>query len=90
MEDISNEYLGNLDESGTYVRSVLKNSPASKAGVLPGDIILSIAGLQIKNSKHFLKTVADLEPFSHTKLQLKRSEKIIEVGISIIERPIFN
>ena len=88
--NFSNEYSENLEEFGTYVRSVLKNSPASKAGVLPGDIILSIAGLQIKNSKHFLKTVADLEPFSHTKLKLKRSEKIIEVEISIVERPIFN
>ena len=47
----------------------------------PGDVILSIADLQIKNSKHFLKTVADLEPFSHTKLKLKRGEEIIEVNI---------
>ena len=88
--DISNEYSGKVGEFDTYVRSVLKNSPAYRAGVLPGDIILSIADLQIKNSKHFLKTVANLEPFSHTKLKLKRGEEIIEVGISIVERPIFN
>ena len=88
--DISNEYSGNVEESDTYVRYVLKNSPAYKAGVRPGDVIVSIADLQIKNSKHFLKTVADLEPFSRTKLKLKRGEEIIEIGISIVERPIFN
>ena len=88
--DFSNQYSENLDEFGTYVRSVLENSPASKAGVLPGDIIVSIAGLKIKNSKHFLKTVANLEPFSHTKLKLKRREKTIQVRILIVERPIFN
>ena len=89
--DISNEYSGNVGEfDTTYVRYVLKNSPAYKAGVRPGDVIVSIADLQIKNSKHFLKTVADLEPFSQTKLKLKRGEKIIEVRISIVERPIFN
>ena len=88
--DISNEYSGKIGEFDTYVRSVLKNSPADRAGVHPGDIILAIADLQIKNSKHFLKTVADLEPFSRTKLKLKRGEEIIEMGISIIERPIFN
>ncbi len=57
--DISNEYSGKIGEFDTYVRSVLKNSPADRAGVRPGDIILSIADLQIKNSKHFLKTVAE-------------------------------
>ena len=88
--DISNEYSGKIGEFDTYVRSVLKNSPADRAGVHPGDIILSIADLQIKNSKHFLKTVANLEPFSQTKLKLKRGEETIEVGISIAERPIFN
>ena len=88
--DISNEYSGKIGEFDTYVRSVLKNSPADRAGVHPGDIILSIAELQIKNSKHFLKTVANLEPFSQTKLKLKRGEETIEVGISIAERPIFN
>ena len=61
--DISNEYSGNVEEfDTTYVRYVLKNSPAYKAGVRPGDVIVSIADLQIKNSKHFLKTVADLDP----------------------------
>ena len=88
--DIQNEYSGKIGEFDTYVRSVLKNSPADIAGVHPGDIILSIADLQIKNSKHFLKTVANLEPFSKTKLKLKRGEETIEVGISIAERPIFN
>jgi len=34
--------------------------------------------------------VANLEPFSREKLILKRGEQIIEVGISIVERPIFN
>ena len=88
--DISNEYSGKIGEFDTYVRSVLKNSPADRAGVHPGDIILAIADLKIKNSKHFLKTVANLEPFSQTKLKLKRGEETIEVGISIAERPIFN
>ena len=88
--DISNEYSGKVGESNTYVRSVLKNSPAYRAGVRPGDIILSIANLQIKNSKHFLKTVANLDPFSLTKLKLKRGEETVEVVISIAERPIFN
>ena len=88
--DFSNEYSGKVGKSDTYVRSVLKNSPAYRVGVRPGDIILSIANLQIKNSKHFLKTVANLKPLSKTKLILKRGEEIIEVGISIVERPIFN
>ena len=44
--------LSEGEELDTYVRSVLENSPAYRVGVRPGDIILSIAGLQIKNSKH--------------------------------------
>ena len=80
---------GKEGEFDTYVRSVLKNSPAYKAGVRPGDIILSIADLQINNSKHFLKTVTDLKPFSNTKLILKRGEETIELGVSIVERPLF-
>ncbi|MDA9689242.1 trypsin-like peptidase domain-containing protein [Betaproteobacteria bacterium] len=88
--DISSEYLGKEGEFYTYVRSVLTNSPAYRAGVRPGDIILAIGGLRIRNSKHFLKTVANLKPFSKTNLKLRRGEGTIEVRISIVERPIFN
>ena len=90
LGDISTEFFVEREEFSAYVRSVLKNTPADHADVRPGDIILSIADLKIKNSKHFLTTVSRLEPSSKTNLKLKRGEKIIDMQISVAERPKLN
>ncbi len=90
LGDVSIEFSDYAGRSNAYVRYVVKNSPADRADVRPGDIILSLADLKIKNSKHFMAIVSNLEPSLQTNMKLKRGNKIIGVQISIAERPIFN
>ncbi len=52
------EGLGLKDTKGALVASVVPASPAAKAGVLPGDVILSAAGQNIDELKQLPKTIA--------------------------------
>lgn len=47
-------YLGirfGEDETGVIIKEIIKNSPAEKAGILPGDLVLEIAGKPVKDTR---------------------------------------
>ena len=73
--------------SGLMVMSVLENSPAAQAGILAGDIILSVDG----NSTHRFRKIARYfgsESIGRkTDLRLIRSGAVITVNTTITERP---
>jgi len=73
--------------SGLMVMSVLENSPAAQAGILAGDIILSVDG----NSTHRFRKIARYfgsESIGRkTNLRLIRSGAVITVNTTITERP---
>lgn len=41
-------------ESGAFVASVEENGPAAKAGILPNDIITSLAGKRVSTSEELI------------------------------------
>ena len=49
----------NGDFDGAHVTSVIRNSPAAEAGLLPGDIITRINGNAIKDSKELVDIIND-------------------------------
>jgi S1-C subfamily serine protease len=57
---------------GIYVKSVSMNSPAMRAGIQPGDVIVSINQKEITQFKDYLNTIADLEIGTTINLTIKR------------------
>ncbi len=47
------DYLGLSDTEGILVSSVFRNSPASKGGLQPGDVIRKVNGEEIKDTEDF-------------------------------------
>lgn len=57
---------------GALVYNVYRGSPASEAGILPGDIITHVGGRRIRNSNELLRAVTGLDPGVRTHFELKR------------------
>jgi len=57
---------------GIYVKSVSMNSPAMKAGIQSGDVIMAINEKEITKFKDYLNTIAELESGDTINLTVKR------------------
>ena len=75
-----------LDKAaGALVGSVEKGSPADKAGIEPGDVILKFQGKEISKSAELPPLVADLPPGTKAELQLWRNGKSKNVSVNLGE-----
>lgn len=72
---------------GVIITGVLQNAPAAKAGIVPGDIIVSIAGKPVHNVSELLSSVAMLKPGSNEKFGIIRKENMLEIVVSAGTRP---
>jgi len=75
------ESLGMDQASGALVAKVLPNTPAKKAGILPGDVIIEVNGKRVVNAKKLSSIIANTEVGQSTQLGIWRhgSKKTINV-----------
>jgi Do/DeqQ family serine protease len=73
---------------GVLINGVLQNSPAAKAGIQPGDLILKVAGQVVADVPEMLTRVAALKPGETASLSIQRSGKLIEVQVTPGTRPV--
>jgi serine protease DegQ len=66
---------------------VMRGSPADKAGIRPGDVLLAIDGKKVKDAENMLELIAGLEPGRAGRIGLRREGKEIEVQAMIGKRP---
>jgi serine protease Do len=70
---------------GALVSEVEKGSPAEKAGIQPGDVILKFNGKAIDRSQDLPPLVADTNPGSTTQVELWRDKKSKTTAVRIAE-----
>jgi serine protease Do len=70
---------------GALVASVEHGSPAAKAGLKPGDVVLKIDGAEIGSSLDLSSRVSTMKPGSVAKLEVWRDGKPPEISISVGE-----
>ncbi len=77
------ESFGMKKPGGALVSSVENDSPAAKAGLEPGDVILSVNGKEIASSNELPPVIADITPGQSAKLQVwrKGGQRDIEVKV---------
>ncbi len=73
-KDLS-EALGLEKQDGILVSEVVKDSPASKGGLLQGDIILQYNDKPVKNVSKFRNEIGMMNPGSDIKLKILRNNK---------------
>jgi Do/DeqQ family serine protease len=68
---------------GGFILNVYKNSPAYKAGILPGDYVTKVNGRSIKNADDLVRTVGDLEPSKDASFEVIRAGKKLALNVHI-------
>ncbi|MDP3087458.1 MAG: Do family serine endopeptidase [Methylotenera sp.] len=72
---------------GALVAGVLRDSPADRAGLHAGDVLLTIEDKPISDTSSMLNLIAALKPNQKAKLKIARAETTIDVIILIGKRP---
>ena len=77
------ESFGLSSPEGVLVTDVVKESPADKAGIQQGDIILKVNKTHIRSIKQLQNDIMLLKPGKKIKVTLNRNGKIIQVPVTI-------
>jgi Do/DeqQ family serine protease len=80
------EDLGIKGKQGALVLNLFKDSPAYKAGILPGDLITSVEGTQIKDANHLTSIVGKFPPGKNVEFSLIRYGKEQKIRVTITAR----
>ncbi|MDH5458639.1 MAG: DegQ family serine endoprotease [Nitrospinota bacterium] len=78
----------NLDRTeGALVGDVIPNSPAEKAGIIRGDVIVKFDGQEVKNMEALPKIVGSTTPGKSVKVEVIRDgkEKTLDVTIAVLK-----
>jgi serine protease Do len=77
--------LGLKEKKGALVAEVVKGSPAEKAGIAQGDIILEFNGKEITNSKDLPHTVASTPVGTTVTVKVSRDGKVMDRQVKLGE-----
>ena len=81
------EALGLERTEGAIVTEVVDDSPADKAGVQPGDVILRFDGAPVENPARLSKSVSMTKPGQVSRLVVWRDRRYLEMAIQIRPTP---
>lgn len=79
---------GETHEDGAVVRSVKGGSPAERAGLLAGDVIVAIDGAAVASMSAIVVKVRSLAPGASVTLRVERDGTRRDVPVTLAERPI--
>ncbi|MGK5076693.1 Do family serine endopeptidase [Janthinobacterium sp. HLX7-2] len=74
--------------SGAIIAGVVRNGPADKAGIVPGDILLAVDGKPIGDTTEMLNLIAQLPPGGKAKMTVLRKNREAALDVVVGKRPI--
>jgi serine protease Do len=87
---IERGWLGvSVDDSqnGVAIASVERASPAARAGLRPGDMILTLNGERIETARSLIRAVAAVSPGTAVTLSVRRQGRQIDIPVTVGLRP---
>ena len=90
VQDVTPELAESFNlgaQQGALIAGVLRNAPADKADIHPGDVVVDIAGKKVTDSSSLLNLISDLAPGKSAKIKIIRAQKPMVVEVSIGTRP---
>jgi predicted metalloprotease with PDZ domain len=81
------EYFGVAGGKGALVTEVVEGSPAAKAGLKAGDVIIKLGEKDIESSGALYKAMADTEPEQQMAVKFVRKGQTKDLSITLGEMP---
>jgi Do/DeqQ family serine protease len=78
--------LGIRGEQGVVVMELIRRSPADRAGVLPGDVIVEVDGRDVENAGQLRNELARAEVGTELKLSVLREGRKVTLRVPVEER----
>jgi serine protease Do/serine protease DegQ len=88
MQDLTPGLAAAFDlpsQQGAVVASVARDSPAARAGLQPGDIVVAIGGKEVKSAADVRNAIGLLRVGQDVKLEVLRGGKTRSVSIRVVE-----
>ncbi|MBI1820492.1 MAG: DegQ family serine endoprotease [Nitrospirae bacterium] len=79
--------FGIKENAGALVSDVMEKSPAEKAGIKRGDVIVQYQGNPVDNPGHLRNSVAQTRVGTRVKMAIIRDKKEISIEVNIGEQP---
>ena len=81
------EAMGLPVDRGVILADVSAGSPAAKAGLQPGDIVMTLDGKTMENGRQFRINIYARGVGEHVVLNVRRGERTVPVRVQVAERP---
>jgi serine protease DegQ len=81
------ESFGVKSTRGALIAGVMRGSPAEKAGIKPGDVLLTVGKRPVDDAQVMLELIAGLAPGESAHFGLSREGKPVDVSVTIGKRP---
>jgi len=72
---------------GVVISNVKGDTPAERAGLLKGDVILSVGGTRVGSSHELLNAIALYRPGASAELEIWRSGDLLKRAVQFADRP---
>ncbi len=79
--------LGLTKLRGAAIESTHPNGPAARAGLVAGDVIQKVGGLEVRDENHFINIVGGLPPGEQIKLSVWRNKQARSIDMTVAEWP---
>jgi len=80
-------YFGLADKNGVLISRILEDSPAERAGLQPGDVIISFDDENVRNTQDLIRMVFKKKVGEKAILKIIRSGKVYSARVEIGARP---
>jgi Do/DeqQ family serine protease len=74
-------------DSGPLIARVIRNSPAAKAGIRPGDVIVSVNGKTVQNANQVQQALETGRVGTSVKVQVRRKSQDVTLDVTPIAAP---
>lgn len=81
------KYFKAPGETAILVESVVEGSPAEKAGVKAGDLLIKLGGATVKDSSNLMAAVHGLESGKATPLSVWRDGRSVDLSVTMNDEP---
>jgi serine protease Do len=81
------QQFGLKQSKGALVSDIVKDSPAARAGILRGDVIVEFNGKEVKDVSSLRNLVSQSKSGSNIRLKILRAGKELTVEVNIVELP---